>query len=65
VVRFQAVLVGTACRGPPDRDRERPLAIKVEEASMSQRLRQAWQITLALLPLAVMALAAIAQKRWG
>jgi len=32
---------------------------------MSYRVRQARQIVLAILPLAVMALAAIAQKRWG
>ena len=32
---------------------------------MSDRLRHAWHVVLALTPLAVMALATIAQRRWG
>jgi hypothetical protein len=32
---------------------------------MATRIRQAWHAALAIGPLAIMALAAIAQKRWG
>ena len=37
----------------------------LEELSMSTRIRQAWQVALAIAPIAIMALVSVAQKRWG